>query len=851
MTGRPFRLTWPGPRPRVPALALALVLASAWSARAWAAPSVWDQDQDKIDDRAETVHLLGYEFSFELSDTTLRQRFLVTRVPGGLLYGVYVLYDSPPTAADLASLTLLGMPLTYRFENWPAVRTSASFAQIQAAALLPHVERIEVVPFLYPLLHDARASAGVDDATERVFPTWRGVGGGSGHGVVVGILDTGVNDAATGGYPGHESLIGRCLGGASFVLGDSLLDTPRDGSVNPVDHGGPLTGAHGTHVAGIILGSGGPSGFAAGVAPDARFVDVKVLRDDGTGSEVAEGLDWCIHNRARLWDAGQPDYQGIDVINLSLSSLDLTDGTDLASRLAQRATELGIAVVASVGNGGKTAFIPSPAGGDDVIAVGALDDQRTGAPLDDLLPSFSDQGPRASDQDGDTEDEKKPDLIAPGVAVLSADGDLLSDGRQYKRLTGTSMSAAFVSGAVAAIRGDYPSLSPSAIRSLLRTTARPLSFPDPPPANRWTAAAGYGAIDLYATRLEIEQPELSQVRRLELTATDTTVQASLWTMRERDVSFFTFERAPDESGAPGAYTAIDSVQASGDSSLADGTNTQRYDRTWLVPAEERGRVYWYRISHSEGGLRYFSPARQLTLPSGPPVATIHLEIAHNAYDSDLTGEIRVPGGAETPAFTIPLPGTSAATSTDWVNGLSTTGNVEWTFDIPVPDGVAASYLPPGPSQPWALFVNEGGFLNTSGRILDYRVIWHSPTGDQEYAGGPTPALTIEGQTTQAWVPESVVDAGPIRASGRFALFPNPAPAGGRVTFALPSGVAGEVLIFDLAGRRVGSAPVRASGPTAVATWSARDRAGRLVAPGIYFVRAADRTLGRMVIVASP
>src|SRR5262249_31646294 len=309
MKGRPFRLTWPGPRPRVPALALALVLASAWSARAWAAPSVWDQDQDKIDERAVPVHLLGYEFPFGLSATRLRRRFWVTRVPGGLLYGVYVLYDSPPTAADLASLTLLGMPVTYRFENWPAVRTSASFAQIQAAGLLPHVERIEVVPFLYPLLHDARASAGVDDATERVFPTWRGVGGGSGHGVVVGILDTGVNDAATGGYPGHESLIGRCLGGASFVLGDSLLDTPRDGSVNPVDHGGPLTGAHGTHVAGIILGSGGPSGFAAGVAPDARFVDVKVLRDDGTGSEVAEGLDWCIHNRARLWDAGPPHSQ--------------------------------------------------------------------------------------------------------------------------------------------------------------------------------------------------------------------------------------------------------------------------------------------------------------------------------------------------------------------------------------------------------------------------------------------------------------------------------------------------------------------------------------------------------------
>src|SRR5262249_15105123 len=158
-----------------------------------------------------------------------------------------------------------------------------------------------------------------------------------------------------------------------------------------------------------------------------------------------------------------------------------------------------------------------------------------------------------------------------------------------------------------------------------------------------------------------------------------------------------------------------------------------------------------------------------------------------------------------------LPGTSAATSSDWVNGTSVTGNVEWTFDIPVPDGVADTYLPPGPSQPWALFVNEGGFINRSGRILDYRLIWHAPGGDETYVGGPTPAPTIEGATTQVWIPESVVSVGAPAPSARFSLFPNPAPAGGRVTFALPAGSAREVQIFDLAGRRVGAAAVRTAG----------------------------------------
>ena len=58
--------------------------------------------------------------------------------------------------------------------------------------------------------------------------TWAGTGGGSGHGVVVAILDTGINDAADGLYPGHEAVLGRRVGGAEFTHADSLLDTPRD-----------------------------------------------------------------------------------------------------------------------------------------------------------------------------------------------------------------------------------------------------------------------------------------------------------------------------------------------------------------------------------------------------------------------------------------------------------------------------------------------------------------------------------------------------------------------------------------------------------------------------------------------
>src|SRR3989442_7979196 len=72
-------------------------------------------------------------------------------------------------------------------------------------------------------------------------------------------------DAPDGSYPGHESLAGRFLGGAEFVEPDSSLNTSRDGSVNPEDRGGSATQSHGTHVAGIALGTGGASGYAVAV----------------------------------------------------------------------------------------------------------------------------------------------------------------------------------------------------------------------------------------------------------------------------------------------------------------------------------------------------------------------------------------------------------------------------------------------------------------------------------------------------------------------------------------------------------------------------------------------------------
>src|SRR4029453_13648411 len=102
----------------------ALLAAATAPSPSAAGPYIWDQDGDHVDDRMESVNLLGYSFSFVNGDTLDRQRIPVSRVlGGGLLYGAYVIYDPPVTSTDLFHLTLLGLPVLHRIEAVPAVRT--------------------------------------------------------------------------------------------------------------------------------------------------------------------------------------------------------------------------------------------------------------------------------------------------------------------------------------------------------------------------------------------------------------------------------------------------------------------------------------------------------------------------------------------------------------------------------------------------------------------------------------------------------------------------------------------------------------------------------------------------------
>ena len=130
-------------------------------------------------------------------------------------------------------------------------------------------------------------------------------------------------------------------------------------------------------------------------------------------------------------------------------------------------------MVVSAGNSGQGIIFP-PANDPFVITVGAADDMGTPNINDDVMASFSVYGT--------TEDEfAKPDLVAPGRNILSllasTDAIVYTDHPANRvdtymyRMSGTSMSAPMVSGAVALLLQNEPALNPDQVKYRLMTTA--------------------------------------------------------------------------------------------------------------------------------------------------------------------------------------------------------------------------------------------------------------------------------------------------------------------------------------------------------------------------------------------
>lgn len=275
------------------------------------------------------------------------------------------------------------------------------------------------------------------------------------------------------------------------VIDTGIADVPDlAGSVEHVDLSGEGAGdgyGHGTFMAGLIAGSGQASGGRyQGVAPRARLLDVKVAGDNGETSlsTVLRGIEVV---------AARSDVR---VLNLSMSSdSPLPSQIDPLTRALDALWARGVVVVVPAGNDGPDDRTISSPGSDPVLlTVGGLDESGTADRSDDSIAAWSARGPAPAHV-------AKPDLAAPGSRLVSlrSPGSVIDQANPAARVdatyfkgSGTSMSTAVTSGAVAHLLSVRPELSPDDVKALLTDTAydgRGLADAD---------AAGAGGLDLGA-----------------------------------------------------------------------------------------------------------------------------------------------------------------------------------------------------------------------------------------------------------------------------------------------------------------------------------------------------------------
>jgi subtilisin family serine protease len=341
--------------------------------------------------------------------------------------------------------------------------------------------------------------------TVRASACWRTFDA-RGDGVTWAVLDTGI-DTSHPHFTTHATVDTKLS--TSFVAGDPLKDL--DG--------------HGTHVAGIIAGAVPPADPAkpyavltlqsddvtrvpvpldkppSGVAPLAKLISVQVL----TGSNKGNTFD-CIRGLEYIRGLNQNNpVNRVDGANLSfgydLEAATYGCGNSPICDEVNRCVNAGICVVVSCGNSGFGVVkaqaagvvtsapagiaisISDPANADLCIAVGSV---HKSAPYKYGISYFSSKGPTL---DG----RQKPDMVAPGERIYSccANASGNPSGELYIEMSGTSMAAPHVSGAIAAflsVRPDFKG-NPREVKRIFKETCIDL--------NRDRTYQGAGMVDAF------------------------------------------------------------------------------------------------------------------------------------------------------------------------------------------------------------------------------------------------------------------------------------------------------------------------------------------------------------------
>jgi subtilisin family serine protease len=303
----------------------------------------------------------------------------------------------------------------------PATRSPGASPRVSTAG-----SSLASVPTTF--IESQTVSFALDRIDQRSLPldrTYRHYGTGSG--VTVYVFDGGILDT-------HPELAGRVRRGFNAF--------PNE------EH---LCNAHGTAVAGAVAGT------SLGVAPAAEIVDVKMVecrRLRGTIDAIVEGARWTIADHAR-----HPERRAIanwSFIADTASTIPALDSA-VAALLAA-----GIPVVVSAGNVEMSACKIAPANSPGAIVVGASRIRRAGtdstARLVDARTPGTAYGPCL-------------DVFAPGDSVLLPSMEAAHQ-PTTQLWTGTSMSAGYVSGAIALYLQAHPTATPAAVAEYIKGSSR-------------------------------------------------------------------------------------------------------------------------------------------------------------------------------------------------------------------------------------------------------------------------------------------------------------------------------------------------------------------------------------------
>jgi subtilisin family serine protease len=352
----------------------------------------------------------------------------------------------------------------------PVVKARVPVHQIHAIDNLPGVSAViedAAIELLNPV-RSVRATSAVD-ATAAGFDAvgvramWQQ--GLTGKGTLVASLDTGVDGL-------HPALAARYRG-RNTEAGASWLDA--QGGTFPNDPMG-----HGTHTMGTVLGCEATD--TVGIAPDAEWIAAGVVDRGRTFSQTLSDLI-----AAFQWLAdpdGNPDTH-TDRPDVVLNSWGIPQGIlpqcdatfwDVVDNLEA----LGTVVIFAAGNEGPgPSTLRMPADRDQYLkcfAVGAVD---ANDPFSGAAP-FSSRGPSLCNSTN-----IKPEIVAPGINVRSC-----KVGGGYHTMSGTSMAAPYVVGAVALMREYNPDATPEEIKEALVASALDVGAAGP------DFSSGYGLLDI-------------------------------------------------------------------------------------------------------------------------------------------------------------------------------------------------------------------------------------------------------------------------------------------------------------------------------------------------------------------